>query len=129
MGAVLRFSGAWSEGSTHRSGGRAAKSANKLGGSLSVMAKEQANRGGCNQSEMHGKCRCRLLERPRALAFTDGDALLRLIACGERVRMRDKLRASGSNKLSCSSGDAWDTVLPELCRMKLVPIRTGVEVN
>lgn len=36
--AVLRFSGAWSAGSTHRSGGRGANRASKFGGSLSVIA-------------------------------------------------------------------------------------------
>lgn len=37
IGAVLRFSGAWSQGGTHLRGGLGAKSARRLGGSLSVM--------------------------------------------------------------------------------------------
>lgn len=37
MAAVLRPAGGWSEGGTHRSGGRGAKRARRLGGSLSVM--------------------------------------------------------------------------------------------
>ena len=35
--AVLRSSGAWSEGGTHRKGGRGAKRARRFGGSLSVI--------------------------------------------------------------------------------------------
>ena len=38
MFAVLRSSGAWSEGGTQRRGGRDAKSARRFGGSLSVIA-------------------------------------------------------------------------------------------
>lgn len=39
MLAVFRSSGAWSEGGTHRRGGRGAKSARRFGGSLSVILK------------------------------------------------------------------------------------------
>ena len=38
MLGVWRFSGAWSEGSTQRSGGRGAKSWSSIGGSLSVIS-------------------------------------------------------------------------------------------
>lgn len=44
MWAVFRSSEAWSEGGTHRSGGRGAKSARRLGGSLSVITVDV---GGC----------------------------------------------------------------------------------
>ena len=41
MCAVLRSSGAWSDGGTQRRGGRGAKSARRFGGSLSVIANDE----------------------------------------------------------------------------------------